>query len=487
MHDRSTSLSYAVRLPVLAKYLGQLALMLAMLTTVLLGVALLFQDFTIAFRYFLVVAVLIIGWQLSRKIPEPRQIQANEALTIIALAFVISPLLMTFPLMSSGLTFSNALFEAVSAVTTTGLSTTTDLADRSASFLFARAWLQWYGGLGIVVLSVALVMEHHVTSRSLSEPLGGDTLATTTRIHSRRMLIVYGVMTLIGMVGVWLISGDGLMAVTHVLAAVSTGGFSMFENSLGGLPDWSSRFAIISLCLCGAVPLPLYHVLCSKNWRTGLRDVELLALLSAVLLLASILTLTLHYSNGIQFRESVLHALLLGISTQTTAGFSSLDIGTLDNGTRFCMILSMFIGGGVGSTAGGIKLIRLLILLKLIQVLLQRSTMPPQAVQYPKLGGRVLEDAEIQRVLLLILLFIGVVAGSWLAFLGYGYEPLDALFEVVSATATVGLSTGITSGDMPLFLKLLLSLDMLLGRLEIIALLVLMYARNWAGKRKEVE
>jgi len=482
----SSQLSYAVRLPVLAKYLGQLAFMLALLTLVPLGAAVIFQDYHIALRYLVVIAVLMIFWSVSRSIAEPMHIQTNEALTIVALAFVISPLLMTFPFMGSGFTFYNALFEAISAVTTTGLSVATDLANKPQSFLFARSWMQWYGGLGIVVLSVAMVMGNRVSSRSLSVPLGGETLATTTRTHARQMLIIYGALTVTGIILVWVISGNGLMAINHVLAAVSTGGFSSFDNSLADIDSWYSRFAVISLSLCGAIPLPLYAVICSKNWRTGIRDTELLALVIAVIFVSLLLFLSLHFNSGMKLQDAAGHALFLGLSAQTTAGFSTLDLNSLDNSAKLSMIVSMIIGGSVGSTAGGIKLLRFLILLRLIQSVLQRTTMPSQAVQYPKLGGKVLEDTEVQRVLILILLFTGVIVVSWFAFLMYGYAPMDALFEVVSASATVGLSTGITTADMPAFLKFVLCMDMLLGRLEIIALLVVLYLPNWIGNRKEL-
>jgi trk system potassium uptake protein TrkH len=482
----SSKLSYAVRLPVLAKYLGLLAFMLALLTLVPLGAAVFFQDYHIALRYLGVIAVLMIFWGVSRSIAEPRQIQTNEALTIVALAFVFSPLLMTFPFMGSGLTFYNALFEAISAVTTTGLSMTTDLVNRPQSFLFARSWIQWYGGLGIVVLSVAILMGSHITNRSLSEPLGGETLATTTRTHARQMLIIYGSLTVSGIIVVWLISGNGLLAVNHVLAAVSTGGFSSFDNSLAGIDSWYSRFAIIGFSLCGALPLPLYAVIFSKNWRTGIRDTELLALVIAILLLTLVLFFSFHIGSGMKLQDALGHAFFLGMSAQTTTGFTTLDLNLMDNSAKLSMIISMLIGGGVGSTAGGIKLLRLLILLRLIQVVLQRTTMPLQAVHSPKLGGKVLEDMEIQRVLILILLFIGVIVISWFVFLMYGYAPMNALFEVVSASATVGLSTGITTADMPLLLKFVLCMDMLLGRLEIIALLVVLYLPNWIGERKDL-
>jgi trk system potassium uptake protein TrkH len=180
------------------------------------------------------------------------------------------------------------------------------------------------------------------------------------------------------------------------------------------------------------------------------------------------------------------HAFFLAMSAQSTTGFTTLDLNQIDDSAKLSIIISMLIGGGVGSTAGGIKLLRLLILLRLIQVVLQRTTMPSQAVYYPKLGGKIMEDTEIQRVFILIMLFIGVIILSWFVFLMYGYTPMNALFEVVSASATVGLSTGITAAEMPLLLKFVLSIDMLLGRLEIIALLVVLYLPNWIGKRKEL-
>ncbi len=144
----------------------------------------------------------------------------------------------------------------------------------------------------------------------------------------------------------------------------------------------------------------------------------------------------------------------------------------------------MAVGGGSGSTAGGIKLLRLLVVLRLLQFFVRRTAMPPHAAAQPRLGGQPLDAEEVQRVALVVVLF-GVAAGlSWLAMLIYGYPPLDALFEVVSALGTVGLSTGIASPDLATPLKLVLCADMLLGRLELLALLVLLYPRTWFGKRR---
>jgi trk system potassium uptake protein TrkH len=123
----------------------------------------------------------------------------------------------------------------------------------------------------------------------------------------------------------------------------------------------------------------------------------------------------------------------------------------------------------------------------LIRLILQRACAPPHAVVEPWLGKRRLEYEDLIRALLLTFLFIGVIVISWVLFLAGGYDPLDALFEVTSATGTVGLSTGITSTDLPWWLKGVLGFDMLAGRLEIIALLIVLYPATWRERNTRTE
>ena len=119
----------------------------------------------------------------------------------------------------------------------------------------------------------------------------------------------------------------------------------------------------------------------------------------------------------------------------------------------------------------------------MIQLLIRRMGLPPHAVSQPRLGGRNLDAPEVLQILAVPTLFLVVVTVSAMPFLVHGYAPLDALFEVVSATGTVGLSTGITSSDMPTMLKTVLAFDMLAGRMEFIAVLVFIYPRTWIGRR----
>jgi trk system potassium uptake protein TrkH len=143
----------------------------------------------------------------------------------------------------------------------------------------------------------------------------------------------------------------------------------------------------------------------------------------------------------------------------------------------------MAVGGSVGSTAGGMKILRLLIVLRMAQLTVLRTCLPERAVVEPRIEGQRLESDEIERAFLVIALFAIVVAASWAPFVVMGHDPLDSLFEVVSATATVGLSTGITGPHLAPFLKGVLCADMLMGRLEIVALLVLLYPGTWVGRR----
>ena len=488
MEERISILTYAVRPRVVLKYIGQLGLMLALLTTLPLGVALLETEWLLAGRYAVLCCGLVLVGSRLAKLPEPARIQGNEALTITAAMFILSPLLMSWPMMSAGIPFIDALFEAISGVTTTGLSAVAGIEQRSATFLFARAWLQWYGGLGIVVLSVALLMGHHAAARRLAEPVeSGEVFITTARTHARHVLIVYLSLTLLGLALVWPLSGDSFTALLHVLAAVSTGGFSSFNNSLAGLGP-AAAIAVMGIALLGAVSLPLYWSTFHAGWAAGMRmlfaDIELRTLLLGCLLTGGLL-------GGLAWLHDTVtpwyHGLMMGFSAQTTTGFASLPVIEMDPVSKLVMIMSMLVGGSVGSSAGGFKLLRLVIFIRMLQLIIRRSAMPPHAVAEPYLGGHKLETDDMLRALQLILLFVGIMVLSWLPFVWFGYDPLDALFEVASACGTVGLSTGITRPELEPALKAVLCFDMLAGRLEIIALLVVLYPHNWIGRREEAQ
>ena len=229
-------LAYAVRGRVVLKYLAQLMLLLAALDLVPAAVALGYGDGTLALRFTVVTLVLVAGSVPWVRLAVPAVIQTNEALAVTALAFLVGAASMVYPFMGAGMALPDALFEAVSGITTTGLSCLAGVEDKPKSFLFARAWMQWYGGLGIVILSLALLMGHErIARRLLGRPAEGEGVAVGIRRYARQVVGVYLVLTLLVALLLWVTGLDGFTAVAHALSAVSTGGFSTYDDSLAGL------------------------------------------------------------------------------------------------------------------------------------------------------------------------------------------------------------------------------------------------------------
>lgn len=476
-------LRHPVRPFIVLKYVGQLSFVLALLSIVPLVLSLAFEEYQVSWGFIVAIAGLFALGVLGYRLPEVEHLQPNEGLVITALAFLLASLLMAYPMVQGGLKIEDALFEAISGVTTTGLSMVADTDTLPRSILFLRSWMQWYGGLGIVVLSVALLLGRGIIARRLAESEGPlENLITTTQIHARRMVLAYGLLTIVGIVAVWILERDVFSAAVHVLSAVSTGGFSTFNASLEGLGSAWSRAVIMALAFCGALALPLFYYAHRKGAAMLLRDTEIGGLIAGAVLAAVLLFGILWQTTGLEAWDAMGHAVLIGLSAQTTTGFTTLPIPELAQAAKAVLLVPMVVGGSVGSSAGGFKVWRFLIVLALIRFTIRKLSSPPHAFQEMSLGGRLITEEELQRALMLAGLFGAVIFLSWLPFVAAGHDPLDALFDVISATATVGLSTNVAQADLSIGLKYLLCADMLLGRLEFIAFLVLLYPGTWFGK-----
>lgn len=485
--ERIRSLSYAARPGAMRGPLGELLAVAGVLALVPLAVALGLGE-----RHLLrpgsilaPLGLLALGLLLRGRRRPPAELQVNEAAVVGVTTFVVSPLAALPLFLEAGYAPVDALFEAVSGVTTTGLTTLATVADLPRAVLFARAWLQWIGGLGIVVLSAALLAGSGLAARRL-EALTGERedLAASTRALARRALVTYGALTAAG-IALVAATGTALFdALCLTLSAVSTGGFAPRDASLGALA-WPGRGVVTALCVLGAVPLPLYRHVRQGRPRVLLGDVEVRALAGAGLLVTGTLVLVWTLVAPPGATPSLAHAPLLALSAQTTAGFTTLDPAALDPASKLVLLLSMLVGGGVGSTAGGLKLLRLLVIFSVLRWVLQRTRLPRHAFAPLTLAGERLDAEDVQTALVVAAAFASAVALSWLPFLAAGLPPLDALFEVVSALGTVGLSTGVAGPDLAPGLKAVLCADMLLGRLEIVAVLVVLAPRTWIGRRRE--
>ncbi|MGB8435822.1 MAG: potassium transporter TrkG [Burkholderiales bacterium] len=190
------ALAYAVRPAVVARYVGELLLVFAVLAIPPALVGFWYSKYGMAWHYLVAaLALAASGWLLTGH-PAPARIQANEALVVTAAAYLLASCAMAYHLAAAGLGWGDALFESVSGITTTGLSVITDVDSMPRTMIFVRSWLQWCGGLGIVVFSIALLMGNDVTVRRLIDPApAGEDLATTTRTFARRVAVTYAALT----------------------------------------------------------------------------------------------------------------------------------------------------------------------------------------------------------------------------------------------------------------------------------------------------
>jgi trk system potassium uptake protein len=478
------TLARPVRVRPVLKYLGELLVALAGIAAVPCVVALVAGWNEAALRFAVSCVVLVAaGWLLSR-LKADSDIRPNEALVITCWVFLIGALAMTWPLMVAGVRLHDAFFESVSGITTTGLSTIPTDTDLPAVHLFTRAWMQWYGGMAIIVLAVGLLLPPGAVSKGMAT--GGampEGMVGSARLRARELLAIYVALSAAGILVLWGLGMPLFEAVCHALAAISTGGFSPQRESLAAYDRLALQASVMFLCLLGGLSFSLYHRAINGNWRDALSDPACRMLLVSLGISMVLTALFMAISGRFTWLEVLKNAPLMAASAQVTAGFSTVSVPDLDAATKLTMIITMFIGGDAGSTAGGVKIVRLLIILRLIQIMVARTTLPDHAVAELRVYGERIDQPAFERVIGVITLFGLTIILSWLVFLAYGYPPLDSLFDIVSATTTTGLSADVTGPELPVALKIVLALNMLMGRLEVLALCVLLYPGTWIGEK----
>lgn len=479
---RPDALVYAVRPRVVGRHLGQIGLALAALGLPPLGAALWVGSWGVAVAQVGVVGVLAAaGWALARR-SAPAEVQTNEALVVTGGAFVLASLAAAVPFLVGGLGPVDAFFEAVSGVTTTGLTVLPDAENASPETLFNRGWSQWYGGLGFVTLATVLINKGSLVRRIARIEEEQD-LEEGTRAHGRRVLGVYLALTVLGIVGLVLLGTGPFDALIHTFSAVSTGGFSGYGDSLAGF-SVPSQALVLVLTVLGATSFLTLSEVGRGQWRDLLDDPQLRLLLLFGLAVSVLLFLTADPSGSASVADRAWNAVFTGLSAQTTSGFSTWSTAALADPAKVVLLAGMFVGGAAGSTAGGIKVIRLLAALEIFRGRVVDTALPSHAVRRTRVFGEVLEPEEGLRMLGLVFAFVLVIGGSWLCFVALGHPPLDSLVDVVSAMGTVGLSTGVVGPELEGGLKLLLCGVMLAGRLELMALVVLLAPRSWIGRRR---
>jgi len=480
MDKSATILSYAVR-PRVALHVGALALLALTPLPLVPGlVALVNGDWPFAVRCGVVLAAfLAVGVFGRMKRPAPPRL--NEALSVMAGAFTVPPLAMGWAMAAYDIPLNAALFEAVSGITTTGLSVLPRPEDLDSTLLFTRAWMQWVGGLGFAVLVLGLMGGAGASAaRRLNEaaPMGDDPMAPL-RTRARRTLLVYLMLTAACFLVLWATGPDAWTSLLFSMTALATGGFAPHSASAAILEGWAPKLVLISFSMLGAISFSLYLQLLRRKAPGQTLRTDVLALFGfaavTVLGLSAFMALA-GFSPG----EVLAHAPFIALSAQTNAGFTTMDVGALPPAGLAFLMIAMWIGGNSGSTAGGIKTFRALTVIAIVRLTLQRTSLPPDAVTRLSAGGRTITADRVESVITIALLAVATIFIAWIPFLVAGYGG-EALFDVASAVTTTGLSTGVVGPSLEPGLKAVLTVAMILGRVEFIALLIMIWPPTWFG------
>jgi len=417
----------------------------------------------------------------------------REAIVLVPLAWILISAFSALPYRIEG-TFPGyieSLFESVSGFTTTGASVLASVEDQPHGILFWRALTQWLGGMGIVVAFVALFPLLGMGTAYLVEAETPSPEVTRLRAHIRDTTrTIWGLYVLLTALEILLLLVIGKMplfeAVCHTFATLSTGGFSTQNESIGAYNSLSINIIVICFMFMGGINFALYYnLLWRRSLRSFLWDPEFR--IYAIVLVGAIVAIAIdlivdgdtRYPAGKAIEEAAFN----GTAIQTSTGFAISDFGQWPVFSQIVLVLLMLVGACAGSTSGGIKIIRFIVLFKYAyrQLLLVFN---PQAVIALRVGGRVISERIVSRIVGFAILYFAVFVAATLIMSALGLDLVTAVSSVIASLSNTGPGLGDVGpaanyGAVPAAGKGVLIGCMLLGRLELLAALALLSPTFW--------
>ncbi len=424
-----------------------------------------------------VLPVAFVFFFLSKKFGEYGLTTYLDAIYVVVLTWLISPFICMVPFLYYGLSLSNALFESISGLTGTGLTVIQNISNAPIIIKLWRSVLQWFGEIGIVIVSIVLFARpgSPVTYLYIAEGREeriGITIWRTVKI----MIRIYILYTVIAAILYILAGLDPFDAVCIAMTTIATGGFSPISKPFLYVHVahwWLLYMTCVVFMFLGAMNFRDHARLFMGRLREAFSyELKLFLIVAIVFIfLTSICYLVFEkYPLTLALTLGAFHA----ISALTTTGFQLNLLNNLHPITKLVLALAMIIGGCTCSTAGGIKVIRLALLFKNVEWTVIETTRPRVLVR-KTLGNLKLEDKDILRALTFISLYLLIVLLSSMVLVACGYSFVNSLFEAASAMGCAGLTVGVTSPTMPLAGKITLMIDMLAGRLEILPWIMFFY------------
>lgn len=438
-----------------------------------------------------ILLVLTLGFLLSRKKSLHKSISIRDGLTIVTLSWIFVSLFGALPLYltKSTPTYINALFEIVSGFTTTGATVIADVESLPLGILFWRSFTHWIGGMGILVFSLALLPILGVGGFQLYKaespgPVAGKIVPKLKNTAK----ILYTIYIGITLTQVILLKFGGMTwfeSFVYTFGTVGTGGFAIKNNSMAFYDSTYIHLVIAVFMTLSAVNFSNYYLLLRGKVKDFLKDEEFRLYLGiqaiAVIFMAVNLYMTSYNSIGLAFRDSYFQA----SSIMTTTGYSTVDFDQWSYFSKSILLILMFIGGSAGSTAGGIKVIRILVLFKMIKREVTRIFHPRSIVPI-KLGGVVVPSETISSINSYTALYMIIFIISTIIISLEGVDLESAVSSVASTLNNIGPGLGFV-GPTKTFAGYsqaaiaYFTFLMLIGRLELYTVLALLAPKKWSN------
>lgn len=431
----------------------------------------------------------IIGFIMSKIKSEKKNINAREGLTIVTFGWLLASLFGALPFYLSGSipAYIDAFFETVSGFTTTGASILSNVEGLPHGALFWRSFTHWIGGMGILVFTVALLPALGIGGFQIFKaespgPVAGK-IAPRIKDTAKILYTTYFAITIVQIIFLRLGGMKLFDSMLHAFGTVGTGGFGIKNNSISFYESSYIHIVIGIFMLLSGVNFSLYYSLFKGKWEEVFKDEELRLYLTIVLVAVAAIAINLfstsYKSIFLAFRDSFFQ---VG-SIITTTGYSTVDFDLWPTFSKSILFTLMFIGGSAGSTAGGMKVIRILILIKLIKRDVAKI-FHPRAFISIKTGDKIVSNETIAGINSFFALYIMIFVISTILVSLEGIDLVSASSSVAATLGNIGpglVLVGPTRnfGEFTFASKALFSFLMLLGRLEIFTILALIVPKDW--------
>ncbi len=428
---------------------------------------------------------MVLATRTARMPPLTRR----QGFLLTASAWLLLSLAASFPLLfyGGGLSFSDAFFETVSGLTTTGSTVMTGLESLPPGILLWRALLQWVGGVGIVVMAMIMLPFLGVGGMQLFQTESSERSERVTpraRELVSHIVAIYFALTLACFLTYHLLGMSLFDATVHAMTTLSTGGYSTHDASFGYFRNPGLEWAAVVFMMAGGIPFVAYIRAVKGQWRAAARDVQVRAFLAFLAVASLLVALWLVGLGRESFAAALRKAAFHVVSIVTTTGYATEDYSLWHAFAVGVFFALTFIGGCTGSTAGGIKIYRHQILWLTVKSYARRLARPHR-MELVKYGGRIVDREVEASVLAFLAVYVGGFSVAAVLLTMLGMDLTTALSAAATALGNVGPGLGEIVGpagnfhDLPDLGKWILSGTMLLGRLELFTLLVLLDPSFW--------